>query len=364
VDFQIKNEEIMARFFLLFFIVALSAASAAAEDYYIELRPPEKAWVNAGFYVKDVIDGRKDTSDIGFALTGAFNKNRSARFPGGLVPTIRAYFGGLLPEDNASAPVVVKVLDLEVWEKSGFTGEYAMCRVKLSFYRAADDSLEYLFTAGDYRKRSGMDVTGFHEGHIRAGLDKCLSDFNAWMNGDTTVAGTAVSRPESLDTLSANVPLNKQSEQSSSIIGIGYLGANSSCGGLAYGRLAVKKRWCPVWTVGLLYRSIEYETEQDLYTGDLVEAFQTFGAAYRFKTGNLGLKLEVSIPFGWERIQYGDGSISDPKFYIGLALSQMLTTLPAKRGLFIAFGPIERAQANSKAYPWDIGAAVQVGYQW
>jgi hypothetical protein len=354
----------MTGIFRLILTFLLLAASAAAEDYYIELRPPEKAWGNAGFYVKDVIDGRQDTSDIGFALTGVFNKHRSARFTAGLVPTLKKYFGDLLPEDSARAPVVVKVLDLEVWEKSGFTGEYAMCRVKLSFYRAAGDSLDYLFTAGDYRRRSGMDVTGYHEGHIREGLDKCLSDFNAWMSRDTTAAGMAVAGPEPLDTLSARVPLNAQFEQRSSLLGIGYMGANSSCWGLAYGRRMDKKRWCPEWNLGFIYRSIDYKTDNERYAGDLIEVYYTLGTIYRLSSDNLGLKLEGSIPFGTESIQYEDGSVSNARFYIGLSLSQMLTTMPAKRGLFVAFGPIERVQANSKAYPWDIGAAVQIGYQW
>jgi|GEM_PF-5963745 len=354
----------MAKTFRFLFIAALLAASASADNYYIELRPPDRIWADAGFYVKDVIDGRQDTSDIGFALTGAFNKHRSARLTGGLAPTLKTYFGKLLPEDSTKSPVIVKVLDLEVWEKSGFTGEYAMCKVKLSFYRAAGDSLDYLFTAGDYRRRSGMDVTGYHEGHIRAGLEKCLSDFNAWMPGDTTVAGTDAALPETLDTLSTNVPLNKQFEQHSALLGIGYIGVNSNCWGLAYSRRIDRKRWCPVWSMGFLFRSIDYENEQSVYTGDLLEAFQTFGAVRLLNGGNLGLKLECSIPFGWERIQYENGSVSDPKFFIGLSLSQMLTILPAKSGLFVAFGPVERAQVNSKAYPWDIGAAAHIGYQW
>lgn len=344
--------------------VALLSMPALADDYMIALGPPDSAWSSAGFFINRVIDGRADTSDIGFTLTGMFNKMKPVQFAEGLRPALLKYLGALLPADSAAQPVAVKVLELLVSEKSGFSGEYAKCQVKLSFYRDAGDSLEYLFTAGDYRKRSGMDVTGYHEGHIRMGLEKCLADFAAWRGNAAAGTDSAALGRLPLDTLSGKVPINPEFETRSAILGLGYVGANSSCWGMAYSRHADRKKWCPVWCLGLLFRSIDYEKGNERYSGDLMEAFQTFGAIRKLSGGRVGLKLEGSIPFGWERIQQQDGAVSDPKFFVGLALSQMFTTLPARRGFFLAFGATERAQVNSEAYPWDIGAVAQLGIQW
>ena len=137
------------------------------------------------FFVDSIIDKRNDKSKIGIVQKGIFNKKHPARFHKGLTKTLSNYFENSLPKTDGQVPVVIKIYQLQIAEKTAFTTEYGFADLSLAYYY---NNIK-LFENVQKIDVKSLDVTQLHEENIRKALKRSLNEFNefyrlATVNGE------------------------------------------------------------------------------------------------------------------------------------------------------------------------------------
>ena len=130
------------------------------------------------FYIKKVLDGRSNRSNIGFIQAGVTNYQVPAYLDGDFVEVFQTYFNLNFPVDNGKIPIIIVIDRLRVSEREQFSGEYARAEIKMEFFKTANNKVGKVFETEVFSDiRSGWDVTKYHEVNIRSAIEKCLSSF-------------------------------------------------------------------------------------------------------------------------------------------------------------------------------------------
>jgi hypothetical protein len=166
----------MKRILIVLFVIFNSFCYS--QEKVIELKnEPVEIEIN-DFYISVVIDGRQNQENIGFVQTGIFNKKVKADLVGGVESSIYQYLKTSFSFDTNKIPIVVKIIYLNISEKTAFSNEIGRAEIKLEFYKVAGGKLGKIYESEAFVEEPGMDVTKGHEKRIRSVLKTCINSFN------------------------------------------------------------------------------------------------------------------------------------------------------------------------------------------
>ncbi len=151
------------------------------KDYHIiNLLPLEKDTVEeVNFYVSKIIDNRVYKDNLGIAQKGVFNKKVLSKFNKPFEEEIQEYFNVIFPPDLKKEPLVVRVNQLLISEKTGAFKETGKAIVNLDVLVFKDNVYYFLGSFSGYAEKNSADVTGKHDNRIRQVLKHCLMKYNA-----------------------------------------------------------------------------------------------------------------------------------------------------------------------------------------
>lgn len=173
---KIKTKVVSTFLFVLLFLFASPCFSIVSYTIKLQMQP---MFVHSNdFYIKKVLDGRSDRSNIGFIQAGVTNYQVPACLDGNLVEVLQTYFNLSFPVDNGKTPIIIVIDRLRISEREQFSGEYARAEIKMEFFKTVDSKVGKVFATETFSDiRSSWDVTKYHEENIRNAIEKCLASF-------------------------------------------------------------------------------------------------------------------------------------------------------------------------------------------
>ena len=135
------------------------------------------------FFIKDVVDERTDTNNIGYVDVGIFNSKVPAQIVDGLAGGIKRIIDRDVIKDTSLLPVIVVIRKFQVSEARDISHEYAYLD---SWFEFVTFIGQQKIVLADYnttsRSGSQLDVTHSHPILITNAVSKSLSDFDGWLN--------------------------------------------------------------------------------------------------------------------------------------------------------------------------------------
>jgi hypothetical protein len=160
--------------FLLF-----SPVDSVSSQTLISLKGKKALIKKPKFYIAEIIDARSDKEFVGIVQRGMNNKQEPAQFKGGLQEELGHCLAKYLQSKPGLTPLIVRVLKLNIFERTLPTSETAIAEVILEFYHKSDQGLVLIKSAGSTVTSYGIDVTRSHPGNISLSVQDCLSQVNA-----------------------------------------------------------------------------------------------------------------------------------------------------------------------------------------
>lgn len=321
----------------------------------------------AGFYISDVIDGRKNQENIGFAQVGMFNRVVDVDLEGGVEKSVFNYLTESLPMDTLDTPIVLKIVYLYVSEKTSMFTETGRAEIKVEFYKASDGKLGKIYGAEALIEEPGADVTRGHEKRIRSVLTTCINSFNnsdwrsiepEFIAKESIVADRMVVSETSLSNVS------RESIRWNSLLTFNRtFGINANGWGLTYYGYAFDETsdWIIPMVIAIegftidtdYFRQFKYQKASLNYWMPGISAFKELG-------GNIYANLTLLIPVGNETLTDFYGNETDG-FLIGLAPAQGIYYIPKSNfGITLGIGMYQRL-LTSKVYKSDFGFKAEIG---
>lgn len=355
---------------IIFILTALIQGVSYGQEKLIKLTAEPLNLDLKNFYISEVQDGRTDRTSIGFAQVGLFNKTVPANLEGGVENAIASYLNAALKTDKTGTPIILRITQLEISEKTNAASEIGRAEIKVEFYRTFNDRPEKIFETGFVTEDSKIDVTNSHEARIRQALTACLTSFN---NSDWQSV-----TPETNDTERANadepiytpspaitpiIQLQKKVKWNHMITVNMTLGQNANGGGLSYYRFYRNENseWIFPWGISIDAFKIkdDYFSHSGYQKAEL--NYWTPGiCALKNVYGNFYLNLTFQVPIGTETLTAYSGHESTD-FIIGVAPSQGIYFVP-KSNIGITFGiAMYERYLTSEVYKSDLGFKAEVG---
>ena len=167
---------------LLFILMPLFSLSQGSVNY-ISLLPEHFKIENRNFYISKVIDERKNKFSLGISQVGPFNKKAVTKFKNGLENSFFNFISNSLDSEIVHQAVTIKVLDLDISERTTATTETGTVSLRINFYaRGTKGEQVKIFELTKVKKERAFDVTKGHERRIREVLVEIIEEFSisAW----------------------------------------------------------------------------------------------------------------------------------------------------------------------------------------
>ena len=113
----------------LLFLLVLAPSVGTAQSVVLDLPRPTPLYGEPEITVIRVLDLRADTTTVGEAKVGLFNRRRTVEMDGGTLPALTSYLQALLPEAPGRRPIVVGVEVLYVSEQTTAAAEFGRAEV-------------------------------------------------------------------------------------------------------------------------------------------------------------------------------------------------------------------------------------------
>lgn len=171
----------MARKYLVLLLLMHSFIVLSQErDYHIiNLLPIEKDTIEeVDFYITKIIDNRVYKDNLGIAQKGVFNRKVLSKFDKPFSDELLEYFNIIFPPDTKKEPLIVRVNQLLISEKTGAFKETGKAIVNLDVLCLKDSVYYFLGSFSGYAEKNSADVTGKHDNRIRQVLKACLMEFS------------------------------------------------------------------------------------------------------------------------------------------------------------------------------------------
>lgn len=153
-------------------------ANAKNDIFYIELQNETFTVKNAQFYISNVVDVRGDTTFIGMARVGAFNKATVAKLSRGVERGFYNFISGSLHKQDDFTGIELKVTEFKISERATMNREYGEVVLKVDFYAYNEDYKPIrIYRSESFISESALDVTNGHEKRIRNAIIECLEKF-------------------------------------------------------------------------------------------------------------------------------------------------------------------------------------------
>lgn len=164
---------------LAMFCLAAGWAQGKKEIKYhlISLENEKDTPLEFRYYVENVYDGRQFKENIGTVQKGAFNTKMLARFEKPFEQEIKDYLVKVLPKNENTKPISLRINDLFVSELTEAVSETGFASVIADVIVNIEGQDYIVGTVAANVESSGMDVTGKHDDRIKLALQKCIARF-------------------------------------------------------------------------------------------------------------------------------------------------------------------------------------------
>jgi hypothetical protein len=133
------------------------------------------------FYISEIVDARSNKDIVGIVQRGLNNKQEIAQFKSGFQVELKNALTEFLQPQSNLTPMVVRVLKLNVFERTLLTSESAIAEVIVEFYTKTDAGITLVKSAASTVTSDGIDVTRSHGRNIERCLTDCLSQLNTFL---------------------------------------------------------------------------------------------------------------------------------------------------------------------------------------
>jgi len=175
---MIPDKQLIKTFTGALLLLILSVEVYAQKTKVITMAGQSENLEIKGVDIIEVIDGRKDKSNIGWVQTGMANKKRFAVFERPLKEELSGFIEASLIPGDGSSQIVIRVTNLQISEFTRFSSESAVAKIELElFLRENDDQNYFIKKAFGKNELRGMDVTTRHPRNIGLALAKALEVF-------------------------------------------------------------------------------------------------------------------------------------------------------------------------------------------
>lgn len=163
----------MKYFFPFFFLMAYQLVAQPIE---LELKNFPVEVEGRKFFIESVLDGRADTSKIGWSLLDEETRGRAYTLKGGLETQLSHYFNNNLKKDTSLVPLVLNIGGLAISEKKKMMRE-GRANIQVQFFKVNEGQYGKVFETTFYTEsvsEFGRDIYTTHERRIRFVLSGCL----------------------------------------------------------------------------------------------------------------------------------------------------------------------------------------------
>ncbi len=351
------------------FLLGLIASANSIAQTQIQLSSEGFYVANRGFYIAEVIDGRKNKDNIGYTRNWLDNKNYITIAPD-MVAGIQDFADFSLPHDSSLTPVVLKVLFLQVKEERvSISNNIARAEIKLEFYKESELGLKKVFEIEHFEDRnvddfSDEEISDTYEILIRSVLGHCFNEFSqtgltheqsgSYINRQTLAA------PSTLE----NLPLTKNNLLLKWVNIISYqkiVSKHTEGWRVSYvGFTENEKVILP-----FIYSFDRYRIKPESLKNSNYKSANYFTPGfgtvfYQNLFSAIYINFSLQIPVGVERLVAVNNENSN-NFIIGIESSQELMFIPKSDfGLVIGVGIYQKAQ-TSKIFKTNFGVEFRAG---
>jgi hypothetical protein len=159
-----------------------SACLSVHAQTFISLSSRKGAIKHPTFYISEIIDARSNKDIIGIVQTGLNNKQQVAKFKNGFQEELKSVVAELLYPQSNRTPLIVRVLKLNVFERTLLNSETAIAEVIVEFYVKTDAGITLVKSAASTVTSGGLDVTNSHDRNIERCLIDCLGQVNNFLS--------------------------------------------------------------------------------------------------------------------------------------------------------------------------------------
>ncbi|MCF6348516.1 MAG: hypothetical protein L3J20_09490 [Flavobacteriaceae bacterium] len=324
---------------------------------------------NRNFYISEVVDGRKNKTNIGYTRNWSDKKTDITLEPN-MVTAIQNFANLSLPHDLNLTPIILKILYLNVKEERiSISKKTARAEIKLEFYKEDALGVKKLFEIEHYEDHnfgdfSAEEISDIYEKRIRSVLRHCFNEFSQkeWQNekSNTYVNRQTLTNPSEFEKLSITerdpllkwiniISYKRMNSKHTEGWGVSYIGFSENKKLIlpfiySFDRYRIK----PESLKNSNYRSANYFTP-------------SFGTEFYYKLfPRVYTNISFQIPVGIERLRDNNGKKSN-NFIIGIASSQGLLFIPKSDfGLVLGAGIYQKAH-TSKIFKTNFGIELTGG---
>lgn len=318
------------------------------------------------FYIKDVLDGRENTRNIGIVKVGMFNKRQEARLDGGVEKGIFQYLETSFQEDTGSTPVVMRIVHLRVSEKMALTSEIGKIDLEVEFLQWQNENLEKVFETTVNIEEPTFDATSTHEKRLRQAIVRSLKEFARYDKTEHSVTyfedTDEVLVKEKPDVVYGE-PRSEVKKLTNSLLTFsGAGGLNATGWSLSFATYVNSaSRWIIPWGVSMERYTMrtEYFSKFNYYSAKMNYLMPGI-SAFRKLNDYLYLNVSFYVPLGTEKLTDFSNNTST-KFIVGMAPSQGIHFISkANAGITFGIGIYERV-LSAGTYSSDIGIKADFG---
>jgi hypothetical protein len=343
-------------------------------QYFIGLNNNPSDTFTAPFFIKDVIDSRKDKL-IGIIVEG--DSTQSLEIKTGLRNSLIKYADGLIVEKELQQSVILKVDFLHIKIDSGNVS----MRIELNFLLPSDSLFLSLFTLKYQKDSIGDEGVNISEKLLATTIIESLKELNFYFhNPSEYLFNNQYAQPQIIDlfppdrNIQSLSTLNVESDPlKTSFIFMG--GAQGGMNSLGYSisflhvKIDDNDRWATAgrYTMDKLFNVTPTEMSYDIYKAEIFYLKLGIQPMCRL-VGNLWFYMPFQVPVGVEvysRRQYYryNSSITDRQIFIGLNTGQGLCYLSnSTYGLYVGTH-VYQFVSNSIALKFDVGLSFEFGFK-
>lgn len=355
-----KCKMVIGIFIVLLTFFSVSPLSMAKPNpYRVDLKRVRMNIIDQSFYIKEVIDGRKDKTNIGYLL--GFMTKKPVVLEGGFNEPIQSFLNATLSQRDYKTPIIMKITVLRVSESSSL-GRYIKAEVKAIFYRQKDGKLGRVFDMEVYLEKRIIDDGYYyaklaaHEANIRATIENCIKSFSesnwasinpTWEDYQEIVGKTAVNEGKMTTTYL---------EQGNFITLEGfqdvYLTGGAVCW-YAYKDFSAESQWVPIG-------SFEFRwilTEKNNLPWDRTLFIVSGGCFKRIGNSNFAIMGEGGVVIG-----HGDNGFLCERWFGGVIFEEGIIYIPKSEvGLVGYIGTYQFILGDTEIYPSCVGIKAGIG---
>ena len=177
-----KNWSLIILFLLSSCLCAL-AQNNSSKTKTIQFAGDRFKFSPSDFHISEVIDGREDTSGIGFVKIGMSDRKATLQLYGGAAASVKGLLYRNMRQYQNTTPVELHISTLKVSEKRTNGIDEAKIEMAFAFYVNGDNKIEL---SSEASAKSGLDVTAHIEVLLRKQIESAIKQFGEWFSKNKT----------------------------------------------------------------------------------------------------------------------------------------------------------------------------------